>query len=432
MRFLPSFSFPSGDSQALREFLAYLPGAHGDLSTISTPTPLLAPKSMVEYPATVALHHSLFLLPTNQSSPTDRAVSILKNYICTLRAQAESHNLNSSGGTPDDTQGRESLKKPLNSFLGELFFAKVQGGGGDGIGETEVICEQVGHHPPVTASYLVNNRSGISVQAHLGQLTKFAPTAGSINITQKGHALTHIARYDEHHLATFPILKIRGLFSFGGSNRYMEYSGTCWIVSSAGLVTRIGFEEERSRRSSISETLGWSSNTKNEERGLERRVSATISRWREVEGGEIEQDEQPLVTVSGSWNGSLTIKEIASGKEEIFDIGKVQTADIKTQPIEKQTQWESQRAWGPTKYALAKGDWKKAAEEKRRIEEWQRGLRRVEETDGRKWEPRYFGVVEQCKKFESLARVIGVEQRDRLGDLLWRVNTNKEAKGPST
>ncbi|KAK6333643.1 hypothetical protein TWF730_003827 [Orbilia blumenaviensis] len=397
MKFIPSFSLLSSDNQALRNFLYYLPSVDSDLSTISAPTPLLLPKSIVEYPAMVALHHKLFLQPTSQPSSLDRAVSIFKNYICTLRVQANGCRIAKVDGPAGEMGNGLPLKKPLNPVLGETFLASVRGNGCD---ETTIICEQVSHHPPVTASYIVNQRKGISVQAYLGQITNFTPMNGGITINQNGHAFTHIRKYNEYHLATFPAISIRGLWKFGGSEQNLGYSGESQIVSSSGLITDITFREVNTNGKGI---FGFRSASSSRS-GSGREVEAKISRWHETEGGKRSIEKEPLVTIVGSWDGSLTIRYMTSGKQEVFVIEQTPMADIYTSEG-NQTQWNSQKVWGATKEALEKNDWKRAAEEKRKVEEWQRGLRRQEELEGKQWVPKYFKLMESCTITEYLAKV---------------------------
>jgi hypothetical protein len=52
--------------------------------------------------------------------------------------------------------GGESLKKPLNPFLGELFIADYT----DGDATAHLVTEQVSHHPPITAFTITHCDSG--------------------------------------------------------------------------------------------------------------------------------------------------------------------------------------------------------------------------------------------------------------------------------
>lgn len=49
--------------------------------------------------------------------------------------------------------------KPLNPFLGEIFLGEWQ----DDVGTTNLVAEQVSHHPPVTVCNVWNDRYGVRV-----------------------------------------------------------------------------------------------------------------------------------------------------------------------------------------------------------------------------------------------------------------------------
>ena len=49
--------------------------------------------------------------------------------------------------------------KPLNPFLGELFIGKWE----DEAGTTNLVAEQVSHHPPATACNIWNDKHGVRV-----------------------------------------------------------------------------------------------------------------------------------------------------------------------------------------------------------------------------------------------------------------------------
>ena len=53
-----------------------------------------------------------------------------------------------------------SEKKPLNPVLGELFYGHWPDRGGRG--RTELVVEQVSHHPPITAYYISNKEKGLA------------------------------------------------------------------------------------------------------------------------------------------------------------------------------------------------------------------------------------------------------------------------------
>ena len=103
---------------------------------------------MTEFSAYWAEHPSLLVAPAKEADPALRALLVLKWFLSTLKQQYSSRN---------DKLGSE--KKPLNPSLGELFL----GTWSDDAGETELISEQVSHHPPVTAYCIRNAKHGVQV-----------------------------------------------------------------------------------------------------------------------------------------------------------------------------------------------------------------------------------------------------------------------------
>jgi oxysterol-binding protein-related protein 9/10/11 len=104
---------------------------------------------MVEFSSYWCEHPSLFVAPAHEDDPEKRALLVLKWFLSTLKQQ---HN-------NKDESGKKKKMKPLNPFLGELFVGKWE----DEAGTTNLVAEQVSHHPPATAFNLWNNEHGIRV-----------------------------------------------------------------------------------------------------------------------------------------------------------------------------------------------------------------------------------------------------------------------------
>lgn len=69
----------------------------------------------------------------------------------------------------------ETDHQPLNPVLGEVFYGVWPDAGGRG--QTNLVVEQVSHHPPITAYYIENKSAGVRLQGHSGQKTSFTGTA---------------------------------------------------------------------------------------------------------------------------------------------------------------------------------------------------------------------------------------------------------------
>ena len=100
----------------------------GDLSNITAPPFLLASQSTVEFPSYWAEHPSIFVAPASEPDPQKRALLVLRWFLAALKRQQYAGR--------DENAG---VKKPLNAFLGELFFAQWQ----DQSGVTKLVSEQV-------------------------------------------------------------------------------------------------------------------------------------------------------------------------------------------------------------------------------------------------------------------------------------------------
>jgi oxysterol-binding protein-related protein 9/10/11 len=119
----------SEHKSALKQFLASISTIKGDLSSITAPPFLLAPKSAVEFPASWCERPGLLVAPALEANAEKRALLVLKWYLSALNSQQYPNG--------DKTEG---VKKPLNAFLGELFIAEWDDGE---TGKTKLISEQV-------------------------------------------------------------------------------------------------------------------------------------------------------------------------------------------------------------------------------------------------------------------------------------------------
>ena len=128
---------------------------------MTAPPFILSTTSLVEFSTYWAEHPSLFVAPASEPNAEKRALLVLKWFLSTLKQQYATRN---------EKLGSE--KKPLNPFLGELFLGKWV----DEAGTTELISEQVSHHPPVTAYSIRNTEKGVSLEGYCGQRASFSST----------------------------------------------------------------------------------------------------------------------------------------------------------------------------------------------------------------------------------------------------------------
>ena len=332
------------------------------MSNITAPPFVLATQSTVEFPAYWAEHPSLFIAPAEESDPAKRALLVLRWFLSSLKQQQY-------GGRDE----KDGVKKPLNAFLGELFLANWK----DETGTTQLISEQVSHHPPVTACYLWNDEAGIRAEGYTCQDIRFT---GSINIQQIGHAILHIDRFDEDYLIPLPNVKVKGLFS---GTPYPELHGTYHISASTGYISEIDFSGK-----------GFLS-------GKKHSLDATLY--------EVNDKKNPLYTVIGQWNDKFTIRDERNNTDiETVDVSTLKPTPMTVDDLANQDPWESRKAWTHVIAALNRGDMQATVNEKSKVEEAQRELRKLEDAKGLKWQPLFFRNSDDDPVFQKLAEPVGV------------------------
>jgi oxysterol-binding protein-related protein 9/10/11 len=376
--------------EATLTMLQQIASFNGDLSTMTAPAFILSTTSLTEFSTYWSDMPTVLVAPAAEKDPEKRMVLVLKWFLSTLKSQYASRN---------EKLGSE--KKPLNPFLGELFLGKWE----DDAGTTQLVSEQVSHHPPVTAYSIWNNKHGVRLQGYNAQKASFGRT---INVRQVGHAILHIDAYDEDYLVTLPSLHIESLLS---GAPFVELNKSSYIVASSGYTARIDYSGR-----------GWVSGNKNT-------LSAVI-----FPTGKEKHKSDVLYTAEGSWTDTFTIK---SAKDK----STLHTFNAKTEPrtslevadIKDQDPLESRRAWKKVAESIEKGDMNATASEKSIIEESQRALRKKEAQEGREWERRFFSRVKTLPASEKLIKEVpsGTLEADQTNGL-WSFDQEKakDAKPP--
>ncbi|RDW88932.1 oxysterol-binding protein [Coleophoma cylindrospora] len=362
-------------------FLKSIASFSGDLSSLTAPPFILSSTSLTEFSSYWAEHPSLFVAPAKEKDPEKRALLVLKWFLSTLKQQYASRS---------EQFGNE--KKPLNPFLGELFLGKWV----DSAGTTELISEQVSHHPPATAYHISNEQHGVYLEGYNAQKASFSRT---IHVKQIGHAVFRIPAYDETYLITLPNLHIEGLI-FGSP--FVELNDKTYITSSSGFTAKIDYSGK-----------GWLSGKKNS-------FVATMY--------PTGKEKDTLYTVTGQWTKTFEIREGSSKHGALvdqYDAETTPTTPLIVAPIEEQDPLESRRAWSKVAEGIARGDMDYTSAEKTKIEVAQRELRQQEKAEGRVWERRYFTCVDSDPVLNQLAPAIQLNpEPDKTGGI-WRFDNKK-------
>ena len=138
---------------AFISFIKSIISFRDDLSAVTAPTFLLAPHSYLVLAGRWASQPSLFVAPAKEPDPAKRTLLVLKWFLSTIGPRLDYWG--------DEAGKRSWAKKPLNPFLGEIYIGHWEDAEA---GRTEMVVEQVGHHPPCTAIYVRNAKYGVEVR----------------------------------------------------------------------------------------------------------------------------------------------------------------------------------------------------------------------------------------------------------------------------
>ncbi|KAK4120507.1 hypothetical protein N657DRAFT_666108 [Parathielavia appendiculata] len=408
-------------SSRLRELVKFLGTVKGDLANVTGPPSLLAPLSVVEVGHCWAERPSVFAAPALEPNPSKRALLVLRWFLTALRSQlyigvdhhhrhhhrqhhhtTTAHNNNKTTNPKTQTTAaaaqQQSIRKPLNAFLGELFLATWTDESRKCT--TELVAEQVSHHPPITAMHVVDREHGVRADGYARVEMSFN---GSVNIRQVGHAVLRVDRFEEDYLIPLPDVKVRGFLS---GSLYPEISGTYHIVGSGGFVTELKFRGE----------------------GLVFRGKRNAFEARVYHKGDASR--RGLYEVAGCWSEGWTVKDCSTGElVEVYEVDAPENDPVPMdiEPVDAQDPWESRRAWDGVLRGLRTGDMRLAVDEKTKIEQAQRQMRASEAKRGVAWEPLFFRSRpgEEHDVFHRLSEGLGWQLHYDKTKGVWRVDDHK-------
>jgi hypothetical protein len=222
--------------------------------------------------------------------------------------------------------------------------------------------------------------------------------SGSLNVKQTGHATLHIDKYDEDYLIPMLDFKIKGLLS---RRLYPELNGTYHIVSSTGFVSEISFSGQ-----------GFFSGIKN---SFEAKIYHRD-----------DDAKSPIYIASGQWSGEFTIRDPNSATDiETCIPASIPPAPLHIPDLADQDPWETRNAWKEVLSAIDEGDMHRIVNEKSKLEEAQRAMRRKEEVQDTKWVPKFFSSEKEDPLFDKLASATGWQLHSERTKGVWKFDTEK-------
>ncbi|KAI0077652.1 Oxysterol-binding protein [Panus rudis PR-1116 ss-1] len=379
----PGEVVPQSQKGSWTSFIKSIASFSGDLYSLTAPPFILSPISLTEFPAYWCERPELFAAIADARNDEARNIRVLRWFISTLKGQYTSRN---------EKLGSE--KKPLNPVLGELFYGYWPSGPSNR-GQTNLVVEQVSHHPPITAYNISNPSKGLELTGHSAQKTSFS--AGSIIVKQIGHAVLTVSdpvtkEVKEQFVITLPRLRIDGLW-YGSP--YIELAETSYIVGSSGWMSVIeykgkgyfGGKSHQFKASLYPPPLPTPS----------LRTLLTSPTFSAPPLSTL----TPKHTYEGLWH--QTSKNVKTG--EVFTDVTMEKEEVSVKSVEEMGEWESRRLWRNVARGIREGDFESASREKSKIENEQRQRRKDEQAAGTKWELRHFEHVDNDPLYEQLGKL---------------------------
>uniref|UniRef100_A0A0C9QLL2 TSA: Wollemia nobilis Ref_Wollemi_Transcript_28256_1848 transcribed RNA sequence n=1 Tax=Wollemia nobilis TaxID=56998 RepID=A0A0C9QLL2_9CONI len=245
-------------------------------------------------------------------------------------------------------------KAPYNPILGETHHVSS--------GNLNVLLEQVSHHPPVTALHATNEAQNVELNWWQNPQSKFY--GRSVEATIHGQRELKLLEFNESYEMNCPKLCIT-FFPFPT----VEWSGNVEI---------------QCRQSGLKATLSYTGKSLFGLRGSSSRIIGRIGHC---------SPAQDIYELEGNWDGIVTVKDISTGKKSILYDAREVISNLEGPVVEDEQgleQTESAIVWSEVSEGILKGDWNRARQAKRRVEEEQRNLRKERASAGMTWSPKHF------------------------------------------
>lgn len=229
--------------------------------------------------------------------------------------------------------------KPYNPVLGEQFFATYEHENSN----TEVICEQVSHHPPISAFYVINEKAGFAYSGWVYPNTYF-----SVNSV--------VAKMDV------------GFFRLDLLKTNEQFKVLLPSVSAGGLL--VGEQTIEIFDKFI--LLG---------KDYKASLDFYLNKNNQLDGGIYDlKTKERVYMVNGNVDGLVSLTDPNTGmKSKLYDAKELKLQRMLVANVNAQKPVESRRTWHRVSCALLKGDFETAAKEKHELEEKERKLRKERE-----------------------------------------------------
>ncbi|KAL2630266.1 hypothetical protein R1flu_014952 [Riccia fluitans] len=313
-----------------------------DLTSFQVPPQFNLPKSQLQCYSEMVYCCGQNLLEqcADGATPAERFLAVVRWFISTVRPVPFG-------------------KAPYNPILGETHHVTA--------GDLNLLIEQVSHHPPISALHATNTKRKIQLSNWNKPVPKFH--GHSVEVIVEGKNYLTLGEHDETYVTTSPKLNFK-FFPNHGSEWTGETTVTC---EKSGLEASVIFKAKS--------FLGL--------RGGSNRVAGKI---RSTDSSKV------LYNLHGSWDDIVMLEDTDMGKKTVLYDGKAAIGGLKP-PVIKNLQavspMDSVVVWSKVTEGVWNHNWDLAREEKHRVEDNQRQLRKQRAKAGQTWTPKYFSQTSQ-------------------------------------
>ncbi|KAJ3402240.1 hypothetical protein HDU80_005261 [Chytriomyces hyalinus] len=241
-----------------------------DLHRVTLPTFILETRSMCERLTDFMSHPDLIIGIPKIQDPVDRFIAITRFFLSGWHIRPK------------------GVKKPYNPVLGEFFRCTWEL---PDKSTSFYVCEQVSHHPPISAYTYINPHHNIYITGDLRPKSRFLGNSAA-TLMQGSFRVRFPSLSNEEYCITFPNVYVRGIL-FG--RMFMELSDVATIsCEETGLQANLEF---KSKASSPGALLGGERNLNAVEGCIQRK-----------------SDGVDIALVSGKWSDALFVERLAQSQ----------------------------------------------------------------------------------------------------------------------
>ncbi|KAI8923433.1 hypothetical protein BC831DRAFT_471286 [Entophlyctis helioformis] len=348
-----------------------------DLHRVTLPTFVLEPRSMCERISDFMIHQDLIMSTPAKDDPTQRMIDVLRYFLSGWHIRPK------------------GVKKPFNPVLGEIFRCRWTLEDGT---ESVYVCEQVSHHPPVSAYYYANPENGVRITGECKPRARFLGNSAA-TMMEGGSTVSFSAHPGEVYDIVAPNIYARGIL-FG--TMYMELGDTATVrCAKTDLVCTVDFK-----------TKGYFGGSE---------ANAIAGKLKRESTGEV------LYKIAGKWSDQMWLHAPKSDKTNLlFDAHNAKSAQMLVEETAAQEEFESRRLWQNVANAVVSRDMNAATDEKSKIEDNQRVIVKAREESNQPWESRFFVPEGEGWAFKFLQDIPKepTEARNWLREMIFKKTDN--------